>query len=55
MHFSMPFNPSNGKGASPTIAGQTYAVVAAEALKEKIIEDDEVFVITPATPLRIFT
>ena len=50
MHFSMPFNPSNGKGASPTIAGKTYAVVAAEALKEKIVEDDEVFVITPATP-----
>ena len=24
--------------------------VAAEALKEKIVEDDEVFVITPATP-----
>lgn len=50
MHFSMPFDPTSGKGASPTVAGRTLAMVASEEL-ERIIENDrDVFIITPATP-----
>lgn len=50
MHFSMPFDPETGAGASPTVAGLTYAVVAAEQLRHSLRTDDRVCVITPATP-----
>lgn len=50
MHFSMPFNPETGAGASPTVAGPTYAVVAAETLKTILQGDNDIFIITPATP-----
>jgi 1-deoxy-D-xylulose-5-phosphate synthase len=50
MHFSMPFNPNDGTGASPTIAGKTYATVAAEILREKLEDDKDIYLITPATP-----
>ncbi|ABZ75966.1 Transketolase central region [Shewanella halifaxensis HAW-EB4] len=50
MHFSMPFDAATGKGAAATVVGRTYAVVAAEALKQKMTTDDDVFAMTPATP-----
>lgn len=50
MHFSMPFNPVTGEGASATIAGRTYAVVAAEQLFECMKEDDNIYAMTAATP-----
>ncbi len=50
MHFSMPFDPGTGAGASPTVAGRTYAVVAAEELTRCLRVDSDVCVITPATP-----
>lgn len=50
MHFSMPFDPKTGGGASPTVAGLTYAVVAAEALMSIVHDDNNVFIMTPATP-----
>ena len=49
-HFSMPFDPKTGAGASPTVSGRTYAVVAAEELLRILHTDSEVLVITPATP-----
>lgn len=50
MHFSMPFDAQTGKGAAATVVGRTYAVVAAEALKQKMATDEDVFAMTPATP-----
>jgi len=50
MHFSMPFDPKTGGGASPTVAGLTYAVVAAEVLMSIVQDDNNVFIVTPATP-----
>jgi 1-deoxy-D-xylulose-5-phosphate synthase len=50
MHFSMPFDPETGAGASPTVAERTYAVVAAEALMNILRDDSNVFIMTPATP-----
>ncbi|ABN62443.1 1-deoxy-D-xylulose-5-phosphate synthase [Shewanella baltica] len=50
MHFSMPFNPITGEGASPTVAGKTFAVVFAEKLAALMASDPDIHVITPATP-----
>ena len=50
MHFSMPFNPKDGTGASPTISGKTYATVASEELKNQLEKDNDIVLITPATP-----
>jgi len=50
MHFSMPFDSTSGEGASPTVAGKTYAVKAAEQLRQVLESDRDVFVITPGTP-----
>lgn len=50
MHFSMPFDPATGAGASPTIAGRTYATVAAETLHTVMAEDEKIVVLTPGTP-----
>ena len=50
MHFSMPFDPITGAGASPTIPGQTYATVAASELAAIMTIDDAVTVLTPGTP-----
>ena len=50
MHFSMPFDPISGKGSSPTVLGKTYASVAAGEIEQLMEEDNEIVVITPATP-----
>jgi 1-deoxy-D-xylulose-5-phosphate synthase len=50
MHFSMPFDPETGSGASPTVSGRTYAVAASEALTSSLRNDPDVYVMTPATP-----
>ena len=50
MHFSMPFDPKTGQGASATIVGKTYAVIAAEELEKILKKDRKIVVITPATP-----
>lgn len=50
MHFSMPFDPLTGAGASPTIAGRTYATIAAETLGSILAADPDVVVLTPGTP-----
>lgn len=50
MHFSMPFDPETGLGSSATVVGKTYATVAAEVLAEVIKNDENLFIITPATP-----
>ncbi len=49
-HFSGPFDPATGAGASPTIAGRTYATVAAEALAVAMEHDPQIIVLTPSTP-----
>jgi 1-deoxy-D-xylulose-5-phosphate synthase len=50
MHFSMPFDPVTGSGASPTIAGRTYAVVASRALQSMMAADPTIIALSPATP-----
>ncbi|WP_286265398.1 1-deoxy-D-xylulose-5-phosphate synthase [Thalassotalea atypica] len=50
MHFSMPFDVETGAGASATVVGRTYAVVAAEELEAIMDRDESVYAITPATP-----
>ncbi len=50
MHFSMPFDPKTGLGASPTILGNTYAIIAADELNRIMHIDKKVMIITPATP-----
>ena len=50
MHFSLPFEPKTGKGASPTISGKTYALIAAEEIQKILKKDEDIHVITPATP-----
>ena len=50
MHFSMPFDPVTGAGASPTIPGRTYATVAAETLATLMASDPDIVVLTPGTP-----
>lgn len=50
MHFSMPFDPETGAGASPTVTGRTYATVAAETLGDVLEHDPAVVVLTPGTP-----
>jgi len=50
MHFSMPFDPKTGLGSSATVAGKTYATVAAEVLAAALKRDEDLFIITPATP-----
>ena len=50
MHFSMPFDPVTGAGASPTIPGRTYATVAAETLATLMASDPDIIVLTPGTP-----
>lgn len=50
MHFSMPFDPKTGLGASPTILGKTYATIAAYELDRIMHKDKKVMIITPATP-----
>lgn len=50
MHFSMAFDLETGKGASPTVAGETYAVVASKTLHELMASDESIVAITPATP-----
>ncbi len=50
MHFSMPFDPVTGAGAAPTVSGKTFASVASDVILEQMEKDDDIFVITPATP-----
>lgn len=50
MHFSMPFDPVTGAGASPTVAGRTYATAAARELAAIMTLDASVTVLTPGTP-----
>ena len=50
MHFSMPFDPVTGAGASPTVTGRTYATVAAEELARIMARDEAITVLTPGTP-----
>ena len=50
MHFSMPFDPQTGEGASATVLGRTYAVVGASQLLECMEADDSVYALTAATP-----
>ena len=50
MHFSMPFNPKTGEGASPTPTGRTYAVVAGEKIYSLLKKNHDITVITPSTP-----
>ena len=50
MHFSMPFDPKTGLGASPTISGKTPSTMASETLHEILATDPDVIVLTPATP-----
>ncbi len=50
MHFSMPFNPETGEGASPTLVGETYALVASKTLYQLMEQDESIVAITPATP-----
>ena len=50
MHFSMPFDPVTGAGASSTIAGRTYATGAAETLTNLMASDNDIVVLTPGTP-----
>lgn len=50
MHFSGPFDPLTGAGASPTISGRTFATVAADTLATILAHDPDVVVLTPGTP-----
>ena len=50
MHFSMPFDPKTGKGASPTIIGSTYGKLISKKLELLLKKNNKVFLITPATP-----
>ncbi|MFD2168143.1 1-deoxy-D-xylulose-5-phosphate synthase [Thalassotalea euphylliae] len=50
MHFSMPYDPETGAGASATVVGRTYAVIAAEQLEQAMAADESIYAITPATP-----
>ena len=50
MHFSMPFNKDTGAGASPTVAGRTYAVAAAESMYNAVHNNKSLYVLTAATP-----
>lgn len=50
MHFSMPFDPITGDGASPTISGKTFASVSGEKLYSLLKSDKNLIVMTPATP-----
>lgn len=50
MHFSVPFDPKTGKGASPTVAGKTFATLFADEMSKILKTDKRIIVITPATP-----
>ncbi len=50
MHFSMPFDPESGSGASPTVTGRTFGLAAADELADVLSKRADVVVITPATP-----
>jgi 1-deoxy-D-xylulose-5-phosphate synthase len=50
MHFSMPFNILTGEGANPTLAGKSYATEAAKTINECLKLNNNLFVLTPATP-----
>jgi len=50
MHFSMPFNPNTGEGASATPTGKTYSVVAGNKLYSLLEKGAEFTIITPSTP-----
>ncbi len=50
MHFSMPFNPQTGEGASSTPDGKTYAVVAGNKLYSLLKENHDITILTPSTP-----
>ncbi len=50
MHFSMPFHPETGAGASPTLSGETYSVVASNVLYDLMAGDESIVALTPATP-----
>jgi len=50
MHFSMPFDPITGEGASPVPVGKTYATVSGDKLCELMGRDPDIVVITPSTP-----
>lgn len=50
MHFSLPFNPQTGEGASPTIQGKTMSMLAARELNNILKKNDKAFIVTPATP-----
>lgn len=50
MHFSMPFNSETGEGASPTITGQTFGMIAAKEINKILNKNKKAIVVTPATP-----
>lgn len=50
MHFSLPFDPLTGEGASPVPAGRFFTTVVGETLEELLDNNPNVFVLTPSTP-----
>ena len=50
MHFSMPFNPKTGEGASPTIKGKTMGMIAAKKINKIMDKNKNLYLVTPATP-----
>ena len=50
MHYSSPFNPKTGEGANPSVVGKTYASEGADEILKLMEEDENLYVITPATP-----
>lgn len=50
MHFSMPFDPVSGAGASPVPTGQLYTAVVGEVLQRLMVADPEVYALSPSTP-----
>ena len=50
MHFSMPFDPVTGAGASPVPAGRLFTAVVGETLDRLVSASPDTYVITPSTP-----
>jgi 1-deoxy-D-xylulose-5-phosphate synthase len=50
MHFSMPFDPETGAGASPVPAGRLFTAVVGETLDELVGASPDTFALTPSTP-----
>lgn len=50
MHFSMPFDPVTGEGASPVPAGRLFTTIVGDTLGELVGASPNLYVLTPATP-----